>query len=63
MKIALLPNLTRKNALQVSLEVCAELEKHSMSYCIKRDYKDEFKDTKDKKEYRVFCYLCSANII
>ena len=46
MKIALLPNLTRKNALQVSLEVCAELEKHSMSYCIKRDYKDEFKDTK-----------------
>lgn len=46
MKIALLPNLTRKNALQVSREVCAELEKHSMSYCIKRDYKDEFKDTK-----------------
>ena len=46
MKIALLPNLTRKNALQVSRKVCAELEKHSMSYCVKRDYKDEFKDTK-----------------
>ncbi len=44
MKIALLPNLTRKNALQVSLDVCTELEKHGMSYCIKRDYIDEFKD-------------------
>ena len=30
MKIALLPNLTRKNALQVSLEVCAELEKYEL---------------------------------
>ncbi len=46
MKIALLPNLTRKNALQVSLDVCQELEKHNMSYCIKRDYIDKFKGTK-----------------
>ena len=27
MKIALMPNLTRKNALSVSLEVCAQLDK------------------------------------
>ena len=46
MKIALLPNLTRKNALQVALDVCAELEKHGMNYCIKRDYTEEFKNTK-----------------
>ena len=46
MKIALLPNLTRKNALQVALDVCAELEKHGMNYCIKRDYIEEFKNTK-----------------
>lgn len=43
MKIALLPNLTRKNALQVSLDVCAELEKHDMSYCINCDHIEKFK--------------------
>lgn len=46
MKIALLPNLTRKNALQVSLNVCAELERLGMEYCIKRDYKNDFSSTK-----------------
>jgi len=46
MKIALLPNLTRKSALQVSLDVCAELEKHGMKYFIKRDYIEYFKNTK-----------------
>ena len=45
MKIALLPNLTRKSALQVSLDVCAELEKHGMKYFIKRDYIEYFKNT------------------
>lgn len=46
MKIALLPNLTRKSALQVSLDVCAELEKHGMKYFIKRAYIEYFKNTK-----------------
>ena len=45
MKIALLPNLTRKSALQVSLDVCAELEKHGMKYFIKLDYIEYFKNT------------------
>lgn len=45
MKIALLPNLTRKSALQVSLDVCVELEKHGMKYFIKRDYIEYFKNT------------------
>ena len=45
MKIALLPNLTRKSALQVSLDVCAELEKHGMKYFIQRDYIEYFKNT------------------
>ena len=45
MKIALLPNLTRKSALQVSLDVCSELEKHGMKYFIKRDYIEYFKNT------------------
>ena len=45
MKIALLPKLTRKSALQVSLDVCTELEKHGMKYFIKRDYIEYFKNT------------------
>lgn len=48
MKIALLPNLTRKNALQVSLQVCAELEKHSIEFCIKEEYKERFANTAAK---------------
>lgn len=46
MKIALLPNLTRKNALSVSLDVCTELEKHGISYCVKNEYRKQFKTTK-----------------
>ena len=45
MKIALLPNLTRKNALQVSQNVCAELERHNMQYCIRDEYRGEFGNT------------------
>ena len=45
MKIALLPNLTRKNALQVALNVCAELERYNMPYCIKDEYAKEFGGT------------------
>ena len=37
MKVALLPNLTRKSALQVALDVCAELEKYGMKYFIRRE--------------------------
>ena len=48
MRIALLPNLTRKNALQVSLNVSAELEKLGMEYYIKSDCKEKFKGTKAK---------------
>lgn len=48
MKIALLPNLTRKSALQVSLNVCNELENLCMDYYIKKDYAEEFKNTKAK---------------
>lgn len=45
MKIALLPNLTRKNALQVSLKACAELEKHGMDFCVNEEYKEYFAKT------------------
>ena len=40
MKIALLPNLTRKNALKVSLEVCKKLDE------LKAYYKDKIEDRK-----------------
>lgn len=46
MKIALLPNLTRKNAMQVSLDVCSELEKHGISYCIKSEQMNGFESTR-----------------
>lgn len=45
MKIALLPNLTRKNALHVTLDVCAELRKHGIDYSIKQEYFDVLSNT------------------
>lgn len=45
MKIALLPNLTRKNALSVSLSVCKELDKLNADYIVKEEHKDLFSDT------------------
>lgn len=46
MKIALLPNLTRENALSVSLDVCKELDKLNANYIIKSDQKSFFYNTK-----------------
>lgn len=45
MKIALLPNLTRKNALSVSLNVCKELDKLNADYMVKSEDMDLFKNT------------------
>lgn len=45
MKIALLPNLTRKNALSVSLSVCKELDKLNADYIVKDEHKDLFNET------------------
>lgn len=46
MKIALIPNLTRKNALSVSLNVCSELERLNAEYFIEAEHKAEFSSTK-----------------
>lgn len=46
MKIALLPNLTRKNALSVSLAVCKELDSLEADYMVKVEDKELFADTK-----------------
>lgn len=45
MKIALLPNLTRKNALSVSLDVCKHLDELNAYYIVKNEDKDLFSDT------------------
>lgn len=45
MKIALLPNLTRKNALSVTLDVCKELDKLKADYIVKEENKNLFADT------------------
>ncbi|MBP9989502.1 MAG: NAD(+)/NADH kinase [Ruminococcus sp.] len=48
MKIALLPNLTRKNALDVSLKVCNELERLGAEFFIRNEEKEKFNITKAK---------------
>lgn len=45
MKIALLPNLTRKNALGVTLSVCEQLERLNTEYFIREEHKDVFEKT------------------
>lgn len=45
MKIALLPNLTRKNSLSVSLEVCRKLDQLNADYIVREDEKEIFKNT------------------
>ncbi len=46
MKIALLPNLTRKNALSVSLDVCEHLDKLNADYILRLEEKELFYETK-----------------
>ncbi len=46
MKIALLPNLTRKNALRVSLDVCEHLDELNADYILKLEDKELFSQTK-----------------
>lgn len=46
MKIALLPNLTRKNALKVSLEVCKKLDELNAYYMVKLEDRKLFEKTK-----------------
>lgn len=45
MKIALFPNLTRKNAFDVTLKVCSELDKLNMQYYLFDEYREQFADT------------------
>ncbi len=45
MKIALLPNLTRASALEVTVSVCRELDKLNTEYYISNDIKDSLSDT------------------
>ena len=46
MKIALLPNLTRKNALSVSLAVCKELDSLGADYMVRSEDEEFFLGTK-----------------
>lgn len=46
MKIALIPNLTRKNALSVSLDVCNHLDMLNAEYYIENEHAKEFASTK-----------------
>lgn len=46
MKIALMPNLTRKEALGVTLGICESLDKLGASYCFLPEYKTDFDATK-----------------
>ncbi len=46
MKIALLPNLSRKNALSVSLDVCRHLDELDAVYIVKEDDRAYFENTK-----------------
>lgn len=46
MKIALLPNLTRKNALSVSIDVCRKLDELDADYIVREEEKEFFKNTK-----------------
>lgn len=45
MIIALLPNLTRKNALSISLNVCKELDRLDADYIVKDEHRDLFSQT------------------
>lgn len=45
MQIALLPNPTRKDALNITLSVCSELDKLNTSYFISNELKDSFNQT------------------
>lgn len=45
MKILIVPNLTRDNALEVSKNICKQLDKLNISYLIEDKYKKDFSST------------------
>lgn len=46
MKIALMPNLTRKEALSITKGICKSLDNLGASYCFLPEYKSDFESTK-----------------
>lgn len=64
MKIALIPNLTRKNALSVSLAVCEHLDALGAKYYIESEFEDKFSSTKadftDKDKMIAMCDIIIA---
>ena len=45
MKFALLPNLTRKNAKEVTLKVCDFFKENNVEYCFEESLRGEFSDS------------------
>lgn len=64
MKIALIPNLTRKNALNVSLSVCEHLDELGAKYFIDSEFEDKFYLTKavftDREQMIELCDIIIA---
>lgn len=48
MKIAVIPNLTREKAKEVTLKICGELEKNSIDYCFSAELRTGFPEIEDE---------------
>ena len=47
MKIAVIPNLTREKAREVTLNICRELEKNDIEYCFSDELRSDFPELDD----------------
>ena len=63
MKIALIPNLTRSRAREVTLSICCELEKAGISYCFSSSQKDSFPEFPDSLFEEPSQYIKNADIV
>lgn len=63
MKVALLPNLSRKNALSVSQDVCRHLDELDATYIVREEDRDLFENTKaDVLELNELLSVCDVII-
>lgn len=63
MKAAIIPNLTRDKALEVTYAVCRELEKNSIEYCFSSEIKEFIPDFSDCVFEEADSFIENADIV
>ncbi len=63
MKIAVIPNLTREKAKEVTLNICTELEKNNIDYCFSEELRSDFPEFEDSFFESASVYIKDSDMV